>query len=358
MRRALVIVPVLGLALAGPVRAEVTKTLRVQLSGDAGRPFAVENLAGTMRVTPGSEDAVVAVATVHGDSDALASSIRFEQVTNEKGVPTLRVRYPVDRHDSFRYPPAGSGGFWDSFFGGSRIKYDGVRVSVSGSRGVGLWADVEVRVPKRVVTGTFTNHVGTITAEGLEGKIRLDASSGDITAQAMRGEIVTDTGSGNITASNVEGAFVCDTGSGNCSVKDFKGDTLKCDTGSGAVDVDQARARAIVADTGSGRVRVHGADAEEFAADTGSGSVEFEGRGSRLTKIKADTGSGSVRLSLPAEAGFELRADTGSGDIVSRFRDAEAIVHRKEVVGYRRGDARIRIDVDTGSGDVVVEPVK
>jgi hypothetical protein len=27
------------------------------------------------------------------------------------------------------------------------------------------------------------------------------------------------------------------------------------------------------------------------------------------------------------------------------------------VVGYRRGDGRIAIDVDTGSGDLVIEPV-
>lgn len=29
---------------------------------------------------------------------------------------------------------------------------------------------------------------------------------------------------------------------------------------------------------------------------------------------------------------------------------------RREVVGYRRGDGRTRIDVDAGSGDLVIEP--
>ena len=74
--------------------------------------------------------------------------------------------------------------------------------------------------------------------------------------------------------------------------------------------------------------------------------------------MSADTGSGDVRLRLPKDASFEVRADMGSGELESRFTDAQAIVNRREVVGYRRGDARIKIDVDTGSGDVTVEPAR
>jgi DUF4097 and DUF4098 domain-containing protein YvlB len=90
-------------------------------------------------------------------------------------------------------------------------------------------------------------------------------------------------------------------------------------------------------------------------ADTG-GSVDLELGGGSLARVSADTGSGDVRLRLPADASFEVRADMGSGELESRFTDAQAIVNRREVVGYRRGDARIKIDVDTGSGDVTVEP--
>jgi hypothetical protein len=53
---------------------------------------------------------------------------------------------------------------------------------------------------------------------------------------------------------------------------------------------------------------------------------------------------------------FELRADTGSGDVESGFADAEPIVRHREVIGYRRGDGTVKIDVDTGSGDVTVDP--
>ena len=111
-------------------------------------------------------------------------------------------------------------------------------------------------------------------------------------------------------------------------------------------------------DTGSGDVEVADADAERFDADTGSGDIEFESRGSRLAHVRADTGSGDVTLRLDPEATFEARADQGSGSIVSRFSGSEPILNKREVVGYRRGDGKLRIRVDTGSGDVVLEPRK
>jgi DUF4097 and DUF4098 domain-containing protein YvlB len=79
--------------------------------------------------------------------------------------------------------------------------------------------------------------------------------------------------------------------------------------------------------------------------------------GNRLARVRVDTGSGDVRLRLPAGASFRAEADQGSGDLVCGFDDAQPIVERRTVVGYRRGDGRIAIDVDTGSGDLVIEPV-
>ena len=108
--------------------------------------------------------------------------------------------------------------------------------------------------------------------------------------------------------------------------------------------------------TGSGDARVTEGDIEEFLAGTGSGSVRLENHGTRLMRVKADTGSGDVVLRLAPDASFEALADQGSGDLLVRYKDAEPIVRHKEVIGYRRGDARTKIDVDTGSGDLTIEP--
>jgi hypothetical protein len=326
--------------------AETTRTLRATLSADAVASFAVENLAGTMTVIVGDTAAVEAVATVHADDDEVAGTVAFEQVRGREGRPTLRVRYPVADHHTFRYPGAGS----------SSMEYDGRRVKVSSTSGVLLWADVEVRVPRHLDDAAFYNLVGELRAEGLEGRVRLDTASADITARSLAGKVAADSGSGDVHAEMVAGTFACDTGSGDCVISGFDGDALTCDTGSGDITVRNAAGRRLKADTGSGNVRVENADVEEVGGDTGSGDIELQLGGARVRRISADTGSGDVTIRLPADASFELDADVGSGDIVSRFADAQPVIHNRTVTGYRRADGRIRIAVDTGSGDVTVAP--
>jgi hypothetical protein len=367
LRLTLAVLASAALVLLGATAgAESTRQLRVQLSDDPGRAFAVENLAGTMTVSVGSSDAVVAVATVHAESEELAAAMRFEQVAGRDGRPTLRVRYPVDRHRSFRYGAASARGdgvlsWLEAIAGamganGNTMEYDGTRVSVSGNRGVVLYADVDVQVPRRVLEAAFRNRVGPVSADGVRGRLRFDTGSGTITVRALDGEVVADTGSGDVHASDLKGSFTCDTGSGNCKVTGFSGDSLSCDTGSGDVRVVRVDARKLKLDTGSGNVRVQEAEAEELVADTGSGDVDVDLAASRLERVNADTGSGNVRLRLGQDASFHVQANTGSGDVISRYADAEAIRDGRKVVGYRRGDGRIRIHADTGSGDVVLEP--
>ncbi|MEE9229733.1 MAG: DUF4097 family beta strand repeat-containing protein [Acidobacteriota bacterium] len=416
------VLPVLSLALliaAPPVTAQVTRTLRLELSAGESSQFAVENLAGSMKVRRGSGDAVVVIATVTAESDELAQEVRLEKVRGAKGVPTLRVIYPLSSHRTLRYPGAperaSGGGLWGRLFGGGDdgLRYGGTRANVSPSRGVLLYADVEVQVPARSVQATFRNLVGPLEARELEGSLRFEVSSGNVTLAKLHGDIVADTGTGNVEASEIEGSiagttgggdcelsvirgekvrcdtgsgdirlrsvhvsgeiradtgsgdvrardlegsFVCDTGSGDCDVEDLRGGNVNCDTGSGNVRLRRITAERIESDTGSGDVVAIGIDAQEFEADTDSGDVSVEVSGDRMLKIVAGTGSGNVRVRLNPDATFELRANQGSGDLVCHYSDADPILEKKEIVGYRRGDRRIRIDVDTGSGSVTLEP--
>ncbi|HEY3174812.1 MAG TPA: DUF4097 family beta strand repeat-containing protein [Candidatus Polarisedimenticolia bacterium] len=347
-------------ALAGPVLADSTRTLRLEYAPTGA--FVVENLAGTMRVIAGSSDKVVTVATVHADDDATANLMKLEQVSGEGGVPTLRMVYPLDKYTTFRYPAeAGEEEeHWLSRLLGlgnsSSTRYAGYRVTVKSGSGVLLYADVEVQLPRRAVEGTFRNLVGGIHGQGVEGTLVFDGASGDVTLDDLKGTITADTGSGDVKAANLEGSFTCDTGSGDCDLHGFKGDKITCDVGSGDVNLASGSARVIDADTGSGDVEVKDFDTEEFKADTGSGDVLLEVRGNRLASVTADTGSGSVTLRLDPGVAFEAKAAQGSGDIVNRFSDAQPILKDKEVIGYRRGDGKTRINVETGSGDVVIEP--
>ena len=326
-----------------PLRAEVTRTLKLAYA-ETSRPFAVDNLAGTMRVLAGSGPAVEVVVTVHAESSELADKVRFEKVSDRDGTPTLRVLYPLDETTHFRYPGLRGGG--------SSCKYEGRSVRISDHAGVLLYADVEVRLPPAELSARFRNAVGALLGQEVRGALRFDTDSGDISLGRIQGDIVADAGSGDVKAEDLGGSFRCDTGSGDCEVTGFAGDKLSLDTGSGDVRVHGLKARRLEADTGSGSIQVSEAELEELKADSGSGAVELDDRGSKLTAVKVDTGSGDVRLRLAPDASFDI----GSGDIVNRFQDAEPIVHRREIVGYRRGDGKIRIDVDSGSGDLVLEP--
>jgi DUF4097 and DUF4098 domain-containing protein YvlB len=411
-------------ALAGgALAAETTRTLKAELPPGAEEEFAVENLAGSMRVRPGGGPGVTATATIHAQDETLAGEVRFEKVKGPDGEPVLRVIYPIGWNTTFRYPHGSAGdearsGLGALFSFADRIDYGGRRVRVSSSSGVLLYADVEVELPARPVQGRFRNVVGPLRGEKVHGKLLFDSNSGDVTLTGLRGEITADTGSGNVRMTDIDGSVVCDTGSGDCIISSVRGERVSCDTGSGNVTLTSVRTRASVvldtgsgdvkaadveaagdeatiscdtgsgdcdlsdvhggrivcdtgsgnvtlrrvaaasvsADTGSGDVAMSGVDAGEIRADTGSGEVRIEAAGGRLARVFADTGSGGVVLRLGPDASFEMRADTGSGDIVSHYVDAQPILDGRELVGYRRGDGRIRISVGTGSGDLVIEP--
>ena len=354
---------ILAFVLIAPLHAaEVTRTERLELSPGTTGGFVVENLAGTMRVVAGSGSKVVAVATLHAESQALLDKMHFRQVAGEKGHPTLRVEYPVGSRETVRFPksPDGeSGGILGHFFGGtSTVKYAGRTLKVSSSDGTVLYADLEVQLPAKDVEGTFRNLIGRITGQGVQGTLKFDSASGDITLERVGGRINTDTGSGDVKADTVDGSFDCDTGSGNCHLTGFKGEHVSCDVGSGDIFLKTISAKTVSTDTGSGNIRVQDADVETFDADTGSGDVLLESDGDRLTSIKADTGSGDVTLRLSPGASFEARADQGSGDLRVDYKDAQPIVDGRIVIGYRRGDQKIRIDVNTGSGDLDIEPLR
>lgn len=418
MRSRSILVPALLAALpacAPAISADATRTLRAEISPAALGETRIENLAGAMRVVPGSGGAIVVVATVHAESDELAEAVSLEKARGLMGEPTLRVVYPLDRHSTVRYPPPGGsrGGSPSGGESGTTTKYGGRKATVSPTSGVVLYADVEVQLPARPVNARFRNVAGPLHGERVAGDLSFDTDSGGVTLSRLRGEIVADTGSGDVVASDIEGSFTCDTGSGACEASGVRGERVTCDTGSGDVTLRSIRvsgevradtgsgnvvareiegslvcdtgssdcdlegvrgasvrcdtgsggvrlrsivAERVSADTGSGDVTAEGIEAEEFAADTGSGEVRLEASGSRLARVTADTGSGGVILRLGPDASFHALVEQGSGELVNRYADAQPIIEDRQVVGYQRGDGRTRIVVDTGSGSLTLEP--
>jgi DUF4097 and DUF4098 domain-containing protein YvlB len=406
MRRisVLSIVGVVALALAVSTAtatdSAATRTIRGDLTAGSGEKVGVENLAGSMRIVAGGGSRIEVVATVHAESDRLAGTLKLVEATGQHGERILRVEYPLDEITSYRYPGGGSSeGGWLGLFGGNSntsTKYAGRSVRVSSSRGTELWADIEIRVPSGAIDAYFRNVVGDITASDIDGDFLFDSGSGNVGLDRIRGKIRADTGSGNIEARELSGSFSGDTGSGDITLTGFIGESISCDTGSGDVEIREAEAESIsgdtgsgsisikeikaetlTADTGSGGISVRGgmlryvnadtgsgsisiiADGiEKFRADTGSGDVTLETDGRALRSVDVDTGSGDAELRMGSGVTFHAMAEQGSGKIRNGYEDARAIIHDREVVGYRRGDEQVRITFETGSGSLILEPLR
>jgi lia operon protein LiaG len=333
-----------GPGATAPAAAQESYTL-------AGDHVAVYNLAGEIQVVGGS-GAQVAVEVRRGGRDGADLTVQVDAIG---GREALRVIYPGNRivysagrwsgNTDLRVQGDGTwGGSGGLFFGGGQR----VRVSNRGS-GLEAHADLTVRVPRGRAIDIYLA-VGRIRAENVDGRVRLDTSSGPVEARGMAGSLLIDTGSGAVSVEGMQGDLVIDTGSGNVRAVDVTADQISIDTGSGGVVAQDLRSGRLAIDTGSGSVEVRRSAARDVLVDTGSGSVVAEIAGD-IDRITVDTGSGSVSLWLPETLSARLVLDTGSGSIDTDFPVTVTRSRRGRLEG-QVGDGRGSVVVDTGSGSV------
>ena len=352
-------IPVLAVALlaaAAGLEAESVRTVKLELSGADASRFAVENLVGTLRVSPGTGNVVEIVATVYGESEELAGAVRLERVAGEGA--TVRVRYPYDRVSTFRYraPSDRDSGFFTGWSSADRVEYDGRHVSVSRSHGTALHADLDVRVPASRLRARFVQKVGLVEAEHLQGELGFAVASADLRLRALEGSLRLEGSSGDVRARDVKGTWASDFTSGDVDLVGFEGDSLSIRTTSGDVSLRSVKARRAELESTSGDFRLVDADVQELSAEANSGDVAFEAAGASLREAKIRTSSGDVSLRLPPEASFDVEADQSSGDMDVRFSDGSVVNHRDRIVGYRHGSGGAHIRVRTSSGDLTVSP--
>lgn len=312
----------------------------------AGDDVALYNLAGVVRIEPGTGSSVVAEVTRLGaDRDKLRV---------EASGRALRVVYPSDR---IVYPPLGrhsetelqvrdDGTFSD---GWSR---NGRRVRITGD-GTGLeaHADMRIQVPAGKTVAVYLA-VGRMTATNVNGRLTLDVASADVEVTGTRGALLLDLGSGDVSVTNAEGELAFDTGSGNVTVTDLRASTLDLDTGSGNITGTGIRADRVMLDAGSGDIRLDEVSSPDLSLDTGSGEIEIS-LTTDIERLTLDSGSGDVTIRAPADLGARVDIETGSGrvsgDLISGLqRRGEDEDHVSGTIGDGRGT----ITVETGSGDV------
>lgn len=337
LRFALVAALVLDAGFGGALDAQE----RHVLTGDSA---VIWNLAGEVRLEPGRGSDVVVLVTRGGEDGA-------QLAVNASG-DRLTVRYPAN-DIVYRNGHRGSaatlrvrddgtfGGGWDN--GGRRV-----RVRTDGG-GLEAHADLLIQVPAGESVALHLA-VGEVTAENVDGNLRLDVHAASISTSGTKGRLWLDAGSGSVNVTGGQGELDVDTGSGSTSVSGYTGGRISVDAGSGTVTVRDVTASRLSVDVGSGSVRADALATDDLMIDTGSGGVELSlTRVPRNTDI--DTGSGSVRLELPEGINADVHIETGSGGISSDFPVTMDRIERRELRG-RIGTGGAMIRVSTGSGGV------
>ena len=327
-----------------------------------GKELLVSNMIGKIEVVAGSSDEFRVLVTVRGD-DATEDLLEF--ITEDGSKSALAIKFPLDDHTKYTYPPLGRNSSTTISFheendhGGSWLKkvfsgFGGKKVTVKGKgNGLELWADVTIEVPARRIL-EVRHGVGEIQAVGLEADVNLDTHSGAISVENLKGDLLADTGSGRVAALGVEGDVNIDTGSGSVRVTSCNGAEILVDTGSGSVKVETVSCKYLLVDTGSGSVEAKGIEADKAKIDTGSGSVFLQLDRMGDGKFVIDTGSGGIELVLPADASARIMADTGSGSVRNKVDGADVAVAERDELEMTVGAGAARVTLDAGSGSITV----
>ncbi|HEX7046314.1 MAG TPA: DUF4097 family beta strand repeat-containing protein [Gammaproteobacteria bacterium] len=365
----------LGLALCPLAAAEVHEETREhRFAASEVTTIAILNLAGAVKLTGTDGDELIVKAMLSGEADDA------EEARRNAGLLSLDIRrdgehveivtvYPVKEYDEYIYYRGEDDGGFFGWGSSTTTSYMGERVSVrSGGDGIGAHVDYELQIPEGM-TVTFENKVGTIHAENVNGKLRLDTSSGAIAISGGKGDVNADTGSGEIEVTDRNGDVFADTGSGGVTVRKVTGD-VEADTGSGGVDVTEVTGDVFI-DTGSGGAdleRVTGSihvdtgsggvdgrdlkNVRELEIDTGSGSVELDGDFSALERMMIDTGSGGVRMQTTGTLNMHLTVSAGSGGVRVDLPEMSNVRTGRGEFEAKIGNGEGRGVIDTGSGGV------
>lgn len=348
--RGLVLAPLLLLA---PSLAAQTNTYSLR-----GERVAIYNVAGDLRVEPGAGREVEVRVTLRGRD---ARELRVETGT-VRGLPTLRVVYPDDDiiYDGGENGRSGRSSMetrirddwtWGNDGGRDGWLRSGRRIRVrSSGRGVEAWADIVVRVPEGQSADSYLL-VGSLSASGVRGNLRLDAGAARVTADRITGVLHVDAGSGSVALRDIRGSeLTVDVGSGSINVEDVRVDRCTFDTGSGRVSGSNMACDVLSADTGSGTVRFASLSCNDVTVDTGSGGVSLDlTRPARTVRI--ESGSGGVSLIMPDGLNATVDIETGSGRITTDFPIRTNRVERRSLHGSI-GNGSGRISIETGSGSV------
>jgi len=347
--RITLVIAMLAAPLIGRLGAQ---TERRAIGGDR---VSIYNLAGQLRVQPGTGSDVV-VEITRGGRDASQLKLATGVI---RGAQTLRVIYPSDRivygtmnrrsQSTLRVNDDGTFDEGDyNRDSNDRRRGDRVEIRDSGS-GLDAHADLVVSVPKGQHV-TVRVGVGEATVANVDGDLRVSLSAGHLSSEHTHGSLSLDAGSGGMTVTDAQGDVRLDAGSGGVTVTGVRGDELGIDAGSGSVHGADIDVKTLKVDVGSGGLRLDRVKSSRVDVDAGSGRTSLDLL-SVVDRLHIESGSGGVDVRLPSSQGADVDIETGSGGIESDFAVQTTRMQRNHIHGTI-GDGRGTIKIEAGSGGV------
>lgn len=243
----------------------------------------VETHGGSIRVTPGAENAVRVVARqkIKADSDAEADELlkNLELTIDQNGNDVRAVAKYERRPVSFNF------GSWPP-----------------------VQVEFEIVVPASFATQLNTSG-GVITVGDLNGKAELRTSGGAIKLGRMGDVVDARTSGGGITLDEARGPVELKTSGGNISVGRVAG-AADLATSGGSIKIESA-VSAVRAHTSGGSIRAHiaGPLKDDSSLTTSGGSVSVTVDKAAAFQLDASTSGGGVDA-----AGISLTLEKASRD--------------------------------------------
>ncbi len=185
-----------------------------------------------------------------------------------------------------------------------------------------------IQVPREMDSAKIETEGGSITAEGLSGKMEAESGGGGIHLSDIGGYVKAETGGGNIDVARA-------------------GSDVSLETGGGTIHVSEAQGK-VHAESGGGSI-VLASGQQDAVLETGAGSIHVD---HCLGKVTASTGGGSIDL---GDIGGPVVLDTGGGSI--RLASAKGTVHAETGGGSIELNGSTSVHAETGSGSIVARLV-
>src|SRR5438552_3602760 len=215
------------------------------------------------------------------------------------------------------------------------------RVQVSGSEAVVSVKSTGRLGPSQVIDYTITVPVSMALAlSGVYADITVEGSQGEITAETVQGEVKVTGGSGFVSLRSVNGEVTLEKARGRIALNTVnEGITLRDASGD------------VAAETVNGDVRLERSESGNVEANTVNGGIVYDGTIKESGRYRFATHDGDLAIAIPENASVAVSVSTFDGDFEACF-PVTLTGKTKHRFSFTIGSGSARLELESFNGDI------